>query len=780
MPFVKYDPWPGHEFGAGDFTDHTGRSTPLYDPGLAQQLTAANNVSTPEPNQSVSDAGNWSVDTGPAQIEAKPGAPVSNGRDYEAGASEFLKANRQNPGATQTTPDGKVMVVEPHPAAPERGLPTEHPGVTVREPAAEQDPYPKDFTPQERKAVASIADRFPGVSEQGILNIFKNESGYNSKAVNPKSGAAGIFQLMPDQQPAGQKFAELSREEQIAQYGAYLEGKQKKFGPIQSDADLAVANAAPALLGKPDDAVAYPAGSKAATDNPAWQDASGNVTVGAIKKYYGAAGGEPGKPQTKEQQLAAYINGSAGGMSTEQKTLTKTESGTPYTAEDQAGLFARTEKHNADMAAANQPVLDAQAQAVEKGIATQQKIQDSLDAAQQREQAAKATYDESMGRVRTGVDEVLADKQPPPFGGNIFATVLASIAQGMGAYAAAINKTENFAANAINTALKRENDRWAQAHLDKQYKVKQDQELSRDQWYQFKSALSERELQQRMLIDHELQQNLALSKNADSTKALNLMIADNNARAEAENANLTRLARGRSSTEIMSEQKHKDASNSLAEQNKRADEAVKSGMYTPEEVAKARGGEVPVTTKELAAYGKGEGKNMGREAIDAVERGIVGLAPALGFDYDEKKRTFTGDDTDKNYIPRNPLTGAPLSSGMLGEYGRVVAHPIDAITGSKDNEKRAEAESKLRTVVNDYLYLKSGQAVTASEKTEFFKQFGGRSRTDQAAQLTDMLKEIAQKRADLAATYPGAQKSFETRRQKNDETPAEFTPRNNP
>jgi len=72
MPFVKYDQYPGSEFGAGDFTDHTGRKLPLYDPGLAQQLLAQN-TSAPGPNQSVSDTGNWSVDTGPAQIEGKAG-----------------------------------------------------------------------------------------------------------------------------------------------------------------------------------------------------------------------------------------------------------------------------------------------------------------------------------------------------------------------------------------------------------------------------------------------------------------------------------------------------------------------------------------------------------------------------------------------------------------------------------------------------------------------------------------------------------------------------------
>jgi len=49
------------------------------------------------------------------------------------------------------------------------------------------------------------------------------------------------------------------------------------------------------------------------------------VTVGAIKKYYGAAG--VSGPQTKQQALAAYINGSGGGPQTDEKTRITTESG---------------------------------------------------------------------------------------------------------------------------------------------------------------------------------------------------------------------------------------------------------------------------------------------------------------------------------------------------------------------------------------------------------------------------------------------------------------------
>lgn len=767
MPFVKYDQYPGSEFGAGDFTDHTGRKLPLYDPGLAQQLLAQN-TSSPELNQSVSDTGNWSVDTGPAQIEGKP---VANGKDYEAAASDFLKANRNNNGATQPTPDGKIMTVEPHPAAPERGLATEHPGVTVREPT---DPFPKDFTPGERKAVASVAERFPGVSEQGILNIFKNESNFSPTAVNPKSGAAGIFQLMPDQQPAGQEFTKLSREEQIAQYGAYLEGKQKKFGPISSDADLAVANAAPALLGKPDGAVAYPAGSKEAQANPAWQDASGNVTVGAIKKYYGAAGGS-GTPQTKQQALAAYINGSGGGLQTDEKTRTTTESGTPYTDEDKAGLFARTEKHNADIAAANQPALDAQANAIQQGIDTKQKIQQSLDDAQTREQAARTAYDDSMQRVRGGVDDVLADKAPPPFGGNIFATILASIAQGMGAYGAAINHTENFAANAINTALKRENDRWAQAHLDKQYKVKQDQELSRDQWYNYKSTLAERELQQRMLIDHELQQNMAVSKNADTLKSLGLIQADNNAKAEEINANLTRLARGKVTTEISSEQKQKEG-NSLAEQNKRADEIVKSGKATKEEVAASRDAAVPVDDKELAKYSGGENGKTGRSSIDTTEASLKKLAPTLDLDYDEKTGTFTAKKGSEDRIPRNPISGEAL--GPMWSSASDFLHQRNP----DDIEKRKRAFTALNTTINSAIYLASGKAINEEEAKRKVEEFKGLSREDQVANLNDIMLALRQQKSQLGSTYPGAEAAYERRLQdekKKNEAPG-FTPRQAP
>jgi len=76
--------------------------------------------------------------------------------------------------------------------------------------------------------------------------------------------------------------------------------------------------------------------SKEALANPSWQDASGNVTVGAIKKYY-VLQASPG-PQTKQTSFAAYINGSGGGPQTDEKTRITTESGTPYTAEESSRI----------------------------------------------------------------------------------------------------------------------------------------------------------------------------------------------------------------------------------------------------------------------------------------------------------------------------------------------------------------------------------------------------------------------------------------------------------
>jgi len=173
MPFVKYDQYPGSEFGAGDFTDHTGRKLPLYDPGLAQQLLAQN-TSAPDPiNQYLIRATGLST---PAQHNRREA--VANGKDYEAAASDFLKANRNNNGATQTTPDGKIMTVEHTTRLPLNEIGDGTPGCyrtrTYRS-------FPKDFTLVNAKLLPSVAERFPGVSEQGILNIFKNESNFSPR-----------------------------------------------------------------------------------------------------------------------------------------------------------------------------------------------------------------------------------------------------------------------------------------------------------------------------------------------------------------------------------------------------------------------------------------------------------------------------------------------------------------------------------------------------------------------------------------------------------------------
>ena len=51
-----------------------------------------------------------------------------------------------------------------------------------------------------RLAIQDVVGKYPGVTEGGFRTMLEKESGINPRARNPKSGAAGVFQLMPDQQ----------------------------------------------------------------------------------------------------------------------------------------------------------------------------------------------------------------------------------------------------------------------------------------------------------------------------------------------------------------------------------------------------------------------------------------------------------------------------------------------------------------------------------------------------------------------------------------------------
>lgn len=729
MPFVKYDPYQDADFGAGDFTDHTGRVVPMYDPGLAKELLA-NNMSVQPENVSRPDVPTPVI--GDAVIEPKQEyVPAKNGKPYESVAKDFLKESGGKLGATKDLDTGARMVVETHPAAPERGLNSPHPGVTVEE------PVPSKISPEENKALDELIGKYPNLTKQGLLHMFQQEGGYdpnvglNPGAVNPKSGAAGIFQLMPSQAKSlGMgDVTKYSAADQIKLYDEYL----KSHGAPSdiSDADLGLAQAAPAFLGKPDNTLVYPAGSKEAGLNPGWVGPDGNVTVGSIKAYYGGqGGGSTGGPQSGVQDL-----GNGNKLVTETKNIQTTTEGTPYTAADQKALFERSQQHAQELKDAYQPVIDAQATIQKQQIARQQEIQAAADLAQNREQEARKNYDDSTARVNQYVQEVLNDQAPKPFGGNVFAGILAAIAQGMGTYSAAINKTRNFAMDAINEGLKRENEKWQQNLLLKKYKVDQEKDLNTHQWYDYQTQKTERQAQQRALIDHELQQQLASVKDAETQRSLGLLLEENRNKTEDLNADLQRLARGKVMNQTITDRK------------------VTSGPAVDE--------------KTYQAYMKGEPHKgiYGRGAIDTAEREMQSLTSVLGLNFDPTSATpFTEKPGAPDLISRNPITGSQLGPTMSG-VARKLFH------SKEEEEKMKEAETRTQTVINAKLYMVSGAQINEQEAARTAGEFQGKSREDQIRNLNMLWNGLQNKKADLDATYPGMATIYETRRPKTSADP---------
>lgn len=120
----------------------------------------------------------------------------------------------------------------------------------------------------------------------------QKESGGNTRAVNPKSGALGAFQLMPDQLPPGtskEQFLAMSPEQQKGVFAnTYLPAHGLSKDTLAPQ-DVGLSIGAPAAIGKPDGFVVYPKGSSAVQQNPTWdRDKNGEITAGELRQNYGA------------------------------------------------------------------------------------------------------------------------------------------------------------------------------------------------------------------------------------------------------------------------------------------------------------------------------------------------------------------------------------------------------------------------------------------------------------------------------------------------------------
>jgi len=140
-------------------------------------------------------------------------------------------------------------------------------------------------TPETREAVVRELEAGTGFPAKELDAVINLESGWHWDAVNPKSKAEGLIQIMPFHlhkwgiAPGTVRRSRPKVQLQyIGRYFAPLAGKWK----VPGDTYLAVA--APAGLGRPDSHVVYPVGSDAWTLNRIWRDGpDGPITAGSIR-----------------------------------------------------------------------------------------------------------------------------------------------------------------------------------------------------------------------------------------------------------------------------------------------------------------------------------------------------------------------------------------------------------------------------------------------------------------------------------------------------------------
>lgn len=210
---------------------------------------------------------------------------------------DFVRSmHRTNPGVAGGGAITPTRVLRPAPAGgdPEAGAveatTQDAPaggGATRPLPEPTQPGQPQAWQP----AIRAHAEE-AGYNADALERVIRFESGGRPDIRNP-SGATGLIQFMPSvfaqmKKPPGYEnvthddLKDLTVEEQMPLVIAYLEERG-----LKPDADVGeyyLAVAAPGLLGKPDDRVAYKKGSKAWEQNPSWRPADGgDITAGSIR-----------------------------------------------------------------------------------------------------------------------------------------------------------------------------------------------------------------------------------------------------------------------------------------------------------------------------------------------------------------------------------------------------------------------------------------------------------------------------------------------------------------
>jgi hypothetical protein len=132
----------------------------------------------------------------------------------------------------------------------------------------------------------SIADKH-GFTVEELLNVIQKESNFDSTAENPKSSATGLIQFMPKTaEGLGTNIEEISNMSAADQ----LDLVDKYFTQNHTKGQHPYITIAYPKAAKMDmDEVIAKPGDSIATQNPVWQDESGNVTKRSILAYAGFA-----------------------------------------------------------------------------------------------------------------------------------------------------------------------------------------------------------------------------------------------------------------------------------------------------------------------------------------------------------------------------------------------------------------------------------------------------------------------------------------------------------
>ena len=184
-----------------------------------------------------------------------------------------------------------------------------------------------------------------------ILTVIQKESNFNTKAENSKSKATGLIQFMPDTaQGLGTSIEQIAEMDAIAQ----LDLVDKYFEQNHTKGEHPYITVAYPAAAKMDmDDVIADSTSTIASQNPVWQDESGNVTKKSILSYVGVAPEEKSEKDTKishKLQLGVQI-GDKGGITNEQENKLEELGLTLIKREDDKGVvFSEIEIENLDKA----------------------------------------------------------------------------------------------------------------------------------------------------------------------------------------------------------------------------------------------------------------------------------------------------------------------------------------------------------------------------------------------------------------------------------------------